>query len=128
MFEIERGAGGRGVVTEFLRKRFNDMRVKAALDQRVSDLRRHGPDADEVAGWCAFIETPFYKFKVRRTDVQIRVFFCRGPIDNGAEMTMLVPCREKDRELDPSEPEALSESHARRKNLISGDAGRKVYE
>jgi hypothetical protein len=102
------------------------VRERAQLNQKLDMLERVG---FETASRMEFLAgTPgeynhIFKLVVH-SQRMLRPMLCRGPMDTGGEITLLLGAIEKDFSLDPSNAAERADEH--RKNLVN-DAGKRMY-
>ena len=114
-----------GVITEWLRREKIPKRSRALLDQKLDQLRLHGPDLPPNLLSSGPIDGGhILKLKVR-ADVMLRPLLCRGPFRKDQEFTLLRGAIERNGVLPDSDVRAAEQN---RIELIAQRTRRQLYE
>ena len=86
-------------------------RQRGQLDSKLVQLESFGPEELKGTKFCSRLTGGLWKLRVKTKNVEARLIFCKGPIENDREVTLLMGAMERDRKLVPED--ALNQAGVR---------------
>jgi hypothetical protein len=115
-----RDAKGRNTVADWMRDQ--QKRQRAQVNLKLDMLQKYGDDVGSNV--LLRMSANVYKLKGKTKGVQLRPMLCKGPIDEGAEFTILIGAKEEDWELVPAD--VVDRAEERRLEIIANPDERRV--